>query len=358
MKRAELARNLALSAGVTVLLLGLIEGGVRLAGLAPPRSLAFPDIETWESNPGPFEPNQQFVDRMVPRLPHRITINSHGFRGGPFELPKPAGTARVLCLGDSYTFGDYVNDDETFPAALQANLKRLIPERPTEVINAGVNGYTIVDEREFAEEKGFALHPDVIVLGFVMNDLADLTRRVSTRENQKTEAERMSVSLLTPIKRILRQTATYNWLFKLKAQALARAGTDPTLQALPQYHLLRPPFDEETEALFVRYASELGQLADSARQARVPLLLVLFPFYEQVARGATAVAQARIGEIAKASGVPWVDLLPAFLGQGQEAGKLFLMPRNHHPSAEGYRVAADAVGRAIAAILSGEARQP
>ncbi len=358
MKRADLARSLALSATVTILLLGLIEGGVRVAGLAPARSLAFPDIETWESHPGPFEPGQQFTDRMVPRLPHRITINSHGFRGAPFELTKPAGALRVLCLGDSYTFGDYVNDDETFPAALQADLRGRIPERPVEVINAGVNGYTIVDEREFAEEKGFALKPDLIVLGFVMNDLADLTRRASTRENQKTEAKRMSGSLLTPIKRLLRQTATYNWLFKLKARAIARAGTDPTLQALPQYHLLRPPFDEKTEALFVRYAEELGQLADSARRAGVPLLLVLFPFFEQVAMGATAVAQARIGEIATASGVPWVDLLPVFTGQDREAGGLFLMPRNHHPSAEGYRVAADAVGRAVAETLRGMGRQP
>ncbi len=351
MRRAELVRNLALSATVTALLLAAVEGGIRFARLAPARSLAFPDLETWQSIPGPFQPNQQFVDHFAPRLPHRITINSLGFRGEPFELRKREGTIRVLCLGDSYTFGDYVHDEETFPAALQADLRRRLAGRPVEVINAGVNGYTIVDEAAFAEEKGFALEPDLIVVGFVLNDLADLTRKISTRENQRIEAERMSGSFLAPVKRYLRQTATYNWLFKLKARAMARAGADPTLQAVPLWHLLRPPFGEETEALFARYAEELGRLAQMARHRNVPLVLAIFPFYEQVARGAPVEAQARIGEIATEAGVPSIDLLPAFLAKGAEAGGLFLMPRNHHPSAEGYRVAAQVVGEEIAARL-------
>ena len=61
---------------------------------------------------------------------------------------------RVLCLGDSYIFGDFVDDDEAFPAALQVALERRVPHRPLEVINAGVNGYTIIDEAALAEEKG------------------------------------------------------------------------------------------------------------------------------------------------------------------------------------------------------------
>ena len=352
MKFRELLRNLALSVTVTIVFLGLIEGGIRIARMAPSRTLSFPDEKTWEKYPGPFEPGQSFVDRLNPRLPHRITINALGFRGEDFDEAKAPGVLRILCLGDSYTFGDYVNDDETFPAALQAELRRRLPGRKLEVINGGVNGYTITDEAALAREKGFALHPDVIVLGFVMNDLADLTRKVSSRDNQRNEAREMSRSYLTPIKRILRQTALYNWLFEMKARVMAETKMDPTLQQVPQENLMHPPFGPRTEALFSQYASALDALAADCRARGIRLVFVIFPFYQQVVKGAPADAQTQLSEIGREAGLPVVDLLPSFLGRGATAGDLFLMPLNHHPSAEGYRVAAGVVGAEIVSIVT------
>jgi lysophospholipase L1-like esterase len=347
----DLARNLALSAGVTLFFLALLEGLVRLSDLAPGRTLAFPDAETWAAFPGPFEPGQEFVNRLNPELPHVIRVNSLGFRGPDFQFTKRPGVFRILCLGDSYTFGDYVNEGETLPAALGEHLRRRRPGRTFEVINAGVNGYTITDEAALAEEKGFALQPDLVMVTFVLNDLADLTRRVSSRENQRNEARRMSRSPLTPVKRLLRQTALYNLLFKLKARAMARARLDPTLQDLPQRHLLRPPFSADTERLFARYGEELRGLAESAARHGASLILVLFPFYEQVVQGAPPSAQERMSRIAEEAGVLSVDLHPPFLARGEKAEALFLMPLNHHPSAEGYRAAADEVGEAVLHLL-------
>lgn len=347
MKMRELGRNLALSAAVTLVLLALLEGGVRLAGLAPSRTLAYPDLETWERFPGPFEPGQEFVDRLYPRLPHTIRINSLGFRGEDFPLEKPPGTYRILCLGDSYTFGDYVENEETFPAALQAELRRRAPGRPVQVINGGVNGYTIVDEADLAREKGFGLEPDLIVVSFVMNDLADLTRRVSSRENQRVEARRMSESFLTPVKKLLRQTAIYNALFKLKARAMASTGEDPTVPALPQRNLLDTPFEPGTLALFDRYMGELSELAEESRSRGIDILLVLFPFWEQAVHGADDAALVKLEAMAGDEGIPAVNLLPPFLQEGEAASALYLMPRNHHPSASGYRLAAEVVGGAI-----------
>jgi lysophospholipase L1-like esterase len=343
----EILRNLALSVIVTVVFLAALEGVARFGGLAPPRTLAYPDMESWERYPGPFEPGQDFVDRIFPNLPHHIRINSLGFRGEDFPLEKAEGSFRILCVGDSYVFGDYVQNDETFPAALQSALGSALHGKKAEVINGGVNGYTILDEAELAVEKGFGLDPDLLVLTFVMNDLADMTRRLSSRENQRIEAQRMSESFLTPIKKHLRQTALYNWLFKLKAGAMARSGADPTLQAIPQRHLLRPPFGPETEALFERYGSELIGLARAAEERGVGFLFVLFPFYEQSVKGAPSEAQAHLAALASQAGITTVDLLPAFLARGAEASALYLMPRNHHPSAEGYRLAASVVAEAI-----------
>jgi lysophospholipase L1-like esterase len=329
-----------------------LETGLRLTELAPTKTLAFPDEQMWRRNPGPFAPNQDFVDLFRPSLPHRIHINSLGFRGREFAAEKPPGTYRILCLGDSYTFGDYVNDDETFPADLERKLREMKAGRPIDVVNAGVNGYTITDEAGLAEEKGFSLGPDAIVVAFVLNDLADLTRKVSSRENQRLEATTLSTSPLTPLKNVLRNTATYNLLFVIKATVLGRLRLDPTVQDLPIRHLLSPPFDARTEELFAQYGAVLSRLNGEAKARGCDLTLVLFPFYEQVVGGAPAEAQARMTSLAAGMGIRVVDLLPAFLRFGPKAAKLFLMPLDHHPSATGHRVAAREVSRALAGQIA------
>lgn len=65
----------------------------------------------------------------------RVSIDADGFRrnGGP----APADGRPLVAVGDSFTFGDQVNDDETWPAYLEA-----VTQRP--VKNAGVFGYSLV----------------------------------------------------------------------------------------------------------------------------------------------------------------------------------------------------------------------
>jgi lysophospholipase L1-like esterase len=350
-----LLRNLLLSAMTTTLFFLGLETILRVAELAPTRTLAYPDLESWERFPGPFHPGQEFVDRFKPDLAHSVSINSLGFRGPEISAAKPEGTYRVLCLGDSYVFGDYVDDDETFPAALERNLRKTHPDRSIEVVNAGVNGYTITDETAFALEKGLSLDPDALVVVFVLNDLADMTRTVSTRENQRLAAERVSSSALTPLKNLLRKTSTYNLLFMLKASVMGRMRLDPTVQEIPLDHLLHPPFDERTESLFLAYRHELLRLAGACRARGTSLTLVLFPYYEQVARGASVEAQSRMARIAAEARVAVVDLHGSFLRAAARGDRLFMMPHDHHPSATGYRLAARRVGRALSPAVEGRA---
>ena len=49
-------------------------------------------------------------------------VNSQGFRGATVEKPKPADTFRIVCLGDSQTFGNGVSEGESWPAAFDAEL--------------------------------------------------------------------------------------------------------------------------------------------------------------------------------------------------------------------------------------------
>ena len=100
-----------------------------------------------------------------------VSVNSLGFRGPEVTLAKPAGTQRILVLGDSYTFGVYCDDREPFPAVLE----RLYAGsgEAVQVINAGYTSGSSPDEHyAWLMKKGWALDPDVVVYAFfVGNDI-------------------------------------------------------------------------------------------------------------------------------------------------------------------------------------------
>src|SRR3989344_9377246 len=63
------------------------------------------------------------------------TLNSHGYRGREFSLEKEPKTKRILVLGDSFTFGHGVSDQNTYPFLLEQELRKKLQN--IEVINAG-----------------------------------------------------------------------------------------------------------------------------------------------------------------------------------------------------------------------------
>jgi hypothetical protein len=95
-----------------------------------------------------------------------LSSNSEGVRARrEYARPKPAGLRRVIVLGDSFTFGDEVSDDETYSHFLQ----ELLPG--VEVVNLGVHGYGHDQMLLYLEEVGARYQPDVVLLGFVGDDM-------------------------------------------------------------------------------------------------------------------------------------------------------------------------------------------
>ena len=112
----------------------------------------------------------------APEIP--VHTNSLGFRGEEVPLQKQPGEVRVLCLGDSYTFGWGVIEEHAYPAHLQAALQAGLPGRTVRVINAGTGGYGPWQARILLNRHGWNLQPDLVVLQtFVANDIADTLLR-------------------------------------------------------------------------------------------------------------------------------------------------------------------------------------
>ena len=118
--------------------------------------------------------------RFVPWLPKefraqpvwRIALNDEGFRSAPTSAAKRPDVLRIACIGDSWTFGMNVDQTEMYPARLEALLNAQPPSgvRGAEVMNFGILGYTSFQGLQLLKTRVLDAHPDVLVIGFGMND--------------------------------------------------------------------------------------------------------------------------------------------------------------------------------------------
>lgn len=114
-------------------------------------------------------------DRIVTIENHRLSKKrvlietSHiGYRNP--ELGEKTGR-RILFLGDSVTFQDFLNEDETFVRLIEKKARR--ENRHWETINAGVGAISLKTELAILLESGLGLEPDVVVLNFYLNDFQE-----------------------------------------------------------------------------------------------------------------------------------------------------------------------------------------
>ncbi len=101
--------------------------------------------------------------------PTRMRVNSLGGRGA--EVPdKTPGRLRIATFGDSFTFGQGVEEDESWPAAMGAALGERGVD--VEVLNFGVPGHGTPQSVAHALRVAPRVDPDVVLVGVFTNDLS------------------------------------------------------------------------------------------------------------------------------------------------------------------------------------------
>ena len=96
-----------------------------------------------------------------------VDQNRYGHRGREYNLQRTTGKYRVLILGDSFTEGVQVSQEDLFSARLERMNQQI------EVLNAGVGGYGTVQEYLYYVSEGVRFRPNLLLLMFVPNDLSD-----------------------------------------------------------------------------------------------------------------------------------------------------------------------------------------
>lgn len=99
-------------------------------------------------------------------------INSRGFRDKEYDIKKDRNVFRILCLGDSSTFGFNVRLEDTYHSLLEDRLNKQFSQSGIryEVINAGVTGYSSYQGLYLYKLKGIRYAPDIVIFYLGLND--------------------------------------------------------------------------------------------------------------------------------------------------------------------------------------------
>jgi lysophospholipase L1-like esterase len=137
----------------------------------------------WGHEAGRASWQQGCIGRDVEYRAH-VRINDLGLRGPDYPYEKPAGTERVLVLGDSIVEATQVAEEETFVRQLEQLLHA--PDRPVEVLNGGTAGWGTDNELLFFTAEGRRYDPDLVVLIFnLSNDVSDNHAELYRRSHEE-----------------------------------------------------------------------------------------------------------------------------------------------------------------------------
>ncbi len=131
-----------------------------------------------------FEPGTKMRYQTV-EFNSLASINNLGLRDQEVDSSKN-GKYRVLCVGDSWTFGWGVNIENSWPKKLEQYLKQQ-GIRNIEIINAGRPGMYTRTYKENLEKMIPVLKPDLVLLGVLqLDDLAQVYEETQRTEKKET----------------------------------------------------------------------------------------------------------------------------------------------------------------------------
>jgi hypothetical protein len=246
--------------------------------------------------------------------------------------PKTLGTYRILLLGDSFTFGSGVEDDDAiWPAIIERRLGELRPlplVASYEVLNGGLPG-SLTDQwvALYGRQKE-RFRPDLVIVVFFLRD----GTRFEYAMNEQAASDLGAIEA----DRLARISTAYRY-FREKWWTFHFAGE------LSQFFVDSYVGSVAATGEWRRAQRNILSLRDMAAADGSKFALVSFPMLFALDDGVYPfqAAMDAIRDFADANGLAHLSLLPAF--RGRRAPDLWVSSTNQHPNREGHAIAASAL---------------
>jgi len=299
-----------------------------------------------------YQPDSALYWKLKPsqdcytKIDHKpVHINSKGTRGPEFEVPKPPGTFRILSLGDSRTFGWGMDNSETYSARLRELLQQRCGNSPRiEVINAGVNAWSLPQMKVYFRDTGLSYQPDMVVI-------AEGNGWSQFSEKNSPEFVRQFMNRVR-LKNFLRHFAIYHYIVEVKLQNFYGRYRTRFIPINPQNDtLFKEQQQEDPDALF-RYAIE-GICGLAVSNHCKPVVLYLPMLGDLTATNATSDFKVR-SEAASKWNAAFVDVTPEVRPQGKS---LYLDADPVHFNVQGNELIARKIVDTIAPLIARDHEQ-
>jgi hypothetical protein len=152
-------KSFAVTVLATVLALVVVEVSLRVL---------FPQLRSFE--------NRRGVSGGIP-----FRTNALGMRDDDFPIEKPVGERRVLCMGDSTTFGMSERLEDSWPKVLERMLASEHHDDVRVINGAGVGRHPHFQLKLFTE-RYWEVRPDVVAVGFCLNDVVLRTEQLDQEQ--------------------------------------------------------------------------------------------------------------------------------------------------------------------------------
>ena len=198
---------------------------------------------------GIFEGDPLLLWRLKPNLDHVVwdfTVLSTNPQSLRLDYPlkaKQLGTLRIVCLGDSVTFGyrvpvvwpekpkEYDREWLPYPMLLEKHLRAANANRHIEVIDMAVPGYTSHQGLAWLRRDIAKLQPDLLTVSFGWNDLS--FSDIADREAIRTQWYAVAVRWLIDHSQAFAHAT--HWLRSRRSVPQARVVTPVSRVSLEEY---------------------------------------------------------------------------------------------------------------------------
>lgn len=281
-------------------------------------------------------------------------INSAGIRDREEVVgPKPPGQRRIVCLGDSFTFGWGVKVEDAWPRLVEAGLRQ--EDDGIRTVNCGAAlGAIYADEYAVVLEEAFArFEPDVVFVTLCLNDLIPSSNALAHQE---------------PAPWILRHSRILRDLFQSYALQ-AQLSIDPDRDLVQE--LLDLP--DEYYPVFAPWAAEpvgpgrkglwpgggvqaaLLRMRDWCAERGIRYGVAIWPYFQGLGKREHypfTKLHRLVGDFCGEHGIAFLDVLPVFRGQVAHTSDLWVSPADYHGNEIAQRMAAPLIRAFLADLLA------